>query len=64
MSPTPEENTLDPRQAKRALEESEANSHRTRAVVAEAKNVFSIVRQHRERNHYRDSMAAIMRGTH
>lgn len=64
----PDENTLDPitakRQAKAALEQSEANTTRTLGVVEEAKRTFRIVRDHRERNHYRDSMAAIMRGAH
>lgn len=61
---TPEENTLDPATAKRALEESKASAHRTNAVVDDAQRVFGFVIAHRRKNHYVDSMSAIMRGSH
>lgn len=60
----PDENTLDPKAARQALADSQANTYRTLGVVAEAKRAITIVKAHRERNHYIDSMARIMRGTH
>lgn len=61
---TPDENTHDPADARRALHESRANKRQTDKVIADAQQTFSLIRAHREANHYVDKFRAILRGTH
>lgn len=62
MIDTPEENTIDPRKARKALDESRASKAATAAIIDEARRTFDQVRQHRVDNHYRDKFRAIIRG--
>lgn len=61
MTATPNENTVDPAEARRALEESQRNHRRTEGVVNDARKAFSLVVAHGQRNHYTEKANSLFR---
>ena len=58
----PDETTSGKAEAMRALRESQKASNRTDQLVADLRKDIAVVRESRERNHFRDKLVAIIRG--
>ena len=58
----PNENTIDPAEARRALQESQARNRRTNSVVEAASRAIGAIIDHGQRNHYTDKATAIFQG--
>jgi len=58
----PEENTIDPRAARRALAESRRSSRRADTLIAESREAIAAVRLARQDNHFADKFRAIIKG--